>query len=165
MTRQSKTLQLQIRVSPQEKAAIRRYAKEANIGLSQWILDRIFPPAQQTFQDLLARMKNAPDPKNVFAEINDLLTAAAGDEFDVVVSRPPPESLSDYQRNYVAAMVECAAVLKGRKAPPWVENVLPLKEPVFGSDLQNLRLYLLTHSPPPFRRRNIFIDSTIGKRV
>jgi hypothetical protein len=36
---------------------------------------------------------------------------------------------------------------------------------VFGSDLQNLRLYLLTHSPPPFRRRNIFIDSTLGDRV
>jgi hypothetical protein len=40
-----------------------------------------------------------------------------------------------------------------------------LTEPVFGSELQSLRLYLLTHSPPPFRARNIFIDATLGDRV
>jgi len=31
--------------------------------------------------------------------------------------------------------------------------------------LQSLRLHLLTHSPPPFRRRNIFIDSSPDKQV
>jgi hypothetical protein len=36
---------------------------------------------------------------------------------------------------------------------------------VFGSELQSLRLYLLTHSPPPFRARNIFIDSSLGDRI
>jgi hypothetical protein len=36
---------------------------------------------------------------------------------------------------------------------------------VFGSTLVSLRLYLLTHSPPPFRRRNIFIDATVGSSV
>ena len=41
----------------------------------------------------------------------------------------------------------------------------PLAEPVFGSDLMSLRLYLLTHSPAPFRRRNIFIDASVGFRV
>jgi hypothetical protein len=29
----------------------------------------------------------------------------------------------------------------------------------------SLRLYLLTHSPAPFRRRNIFIDASVGSRV
>jgi hypothetical protein len=28
-----------------------------------------------------------------------------------------------------------------------------------------LRAHLLTSSPPPFRRRNIFIDTTLGGRV
>jgi hypothetical protein len=36
---------------------------------------------------------------------------------------------------------------------------------VFCSSLQSLRMHLLTHSPPPFRRRNIFIDSSLGQRV
>ena len=40
-----------------------------------------------------------------------------------------------------------------------------LSEPEFGSQLQSLRLHLLTHSPPPFRRRNIFIDTSIGGQV
>jgi len=29
----------------------------------------------------------------------------------------------------------------------------------------SLRLYLLTHSPAAFRRRNIFIDATVGAQV
>jgi hypothetical protein len=36
---------------------------------------------------------------------------------------------------------------------------------VFGSDLQSLRLHLLTHSPPPFLARNIFVDATLGDRI
>jgi hypothetical protein len=43
--------------------------------------------------------------------------------------------------------------------------VVPLEEPAFGTALQSLRLHLLTHSPPPFRLRNIFIDSSLGQRV
>lgn len=29
----------------------------------------------------------------------------------------------------------------------------------------SLRLHLLTRSPPPFRRRNLFVDSSIGQRA
>jgi hypothetical protein len=50
-------------------------------------------------------------------------------------------------------------------APAWTRSIPPLAEPVFGSDLCSLRLYLLTNSPPPFRGRNIFIDSTLGDQV
>jgi hypothetical protein len=42
---------------------------------------------------------------------------------------------------------------------------VPLAEPVFASSLQSLRLHLLVLSPAPFRRRNIFIDSTLGARI
>ena len=62
-------------------------------------------------------------------------------------------------------MVEQAASHKGLAPPPWIVRVPPLDEPYFGTDLKSLRLYLLTHSPPPFRRRNIFIDATLGDRV
>jgi hypothetical protein len=40
-----------------------------------------------------------------------------------------------------------------------------LADPFFGSELRSLRHYLLTHSPAPFRSRNIFIDSTVGDRI
>ena len=35
----------------------------------------------------------------------------------------------------------------------------------FASELKSLRLHLLTKSPAPFRRRNLFVDSTLGDRV
>jgi hypothetical protein len=165
MNRTSKSSQLQIRVSPHQKAAIARYARKADMGISEWVLSKALPCQQRVFGDLLGQLKNAPDPKYVLAEIHDLLNAAVGDEFDRMVVNPPPVGLSHYLANYIAAMVEYAAVQKGRRAPSWTADIASLEHPVFGSDLNSLRLYLLTHSPPPFRRRNIFIDSTIGQRV
>jgi len=73
--------------------------------------------------------------------------------------------LAPFLRNYIAAMVEYACAKRAVAVPAWVRSIPPLAEPVFGSDLQSLRLYLLTHSPPPFRGRNIFIDATLGDRV
>ncbi len=165
MSRTSKSLQLQIRVSPREKAAIVRYAKTANMGISQWVLSKTLPPGQQMFQNLLFQLTSASNPAYILAQIHDMLNAASADELDLMVAQPPGVSLSDYWANYVAAMIEYAASRKGRKAPFWVSRVPPLRIPVFGSDLKSLRLYLLTHSPPPFRRRNIFIDATVGQRV
>ncbi len=161
----NKTLQLQIRVARQEKAAIIRGARKADMGISQWVLSKVLPGAQQEFQGLLGQLKSNPNPGYVLAEIHDLLHAAGGDEFELMVAQPPPASLSAHYLNYIAAMVEYAASQKGKSAPSWTAEIPPLQQPAFGSDLESLRLYLLTHSPPPFRRRNIFIDSTIGQRV
>lgn len=165
MNKTSKSLQLQIRVSPREKAAIARYAKTAHMGISQWVLSKALPPGQQVFQDLFLQLKSASNPKYVLAQIHDMLNAAGADEFEQMVAQSPGVSLNDYWANYVAAMIEYTASRKGKKPPSWASRVPPLKIPVFGSDLKSLRLYLLIHSPPPFRRRNIFIDATVGQRV
>jgi hypothetical protein len=61
--------------------------------------------------------------------------------------------------------VEYACARRGIEVPAWTGQIPPLASPLFGSQLESLRLYLLTHSPPPFRRRNIFIDASIGARV
>ena len=58
-----------------------------------------------------------------------------------------------------ACQKQCVAL------PAWTRTVEPLTLPVFASTLQSLRLHLLTHSPPPFRRRNLFIDASLGDRV
>jgi hypothetical protein len=49
--------------------------------------------------------------------------------------------------------------------PDWTLAVQPLSEPAFGSPLQSLRLHLLVAAPPAFKRRNIFVDSSVGDRV
>ncbi|MCA9400826.1 MAG: hypothetical protein KC713_04310 [Candidatus Omnitrophica bacterium] len=165
MKTNKKTSQLQIRVSPQEKKAILQKAKKANLGISEWVLSKALPPAQQAFVELLKQLRHASDPKYVLADIHDFLSKASADEFDLMVKDPLPPGLSDYLANYVTAMIEYTADQKGRTPPSWTREVTSLEAPVFGSDLKSLRLYLLTHSLPPFRRRNIFIDSSVGHRI
>ena len=96
------------------------------------------------------------------AELNDLLTAASGAE---VESLPAPAITDPYRLNYVTAMVELAAHRTGVVPPLWADSVKPLDTPVFIDSSLSLRAHLLTASPPPFRRRNIFIDSSLGDRV
>lgn len=63
-------------------------------------------------------------------------------------------------------MVELAAHRREVPPPAWVRDVEPMEmEPRFATPLAGLRLHLLRASPVPFKRRNIFIDSSIGDRV
>ncbi len=165
MKEKNKILQLQIRVSPQEKANVLRIAKKANMGMSEWVLSKILPRGQVIFQQLVRKLASSSFKSYILAEIHDLLNSAAKEEFEQIVLELPEAKLSLYWENYIAAMVEHAAYQKGVKPPSWTAGIVPLKEPVFGSEFKNLRLYLLTHSPVAFRCRNIFIDSTIGARV
>lgn len=77
----------------------------------------------------------------------------------------PTAPLAGIQANYIAAMVESACARCAIDVPTWTGQIAPLASPYFGSQLESLRLYLLTHSPPAFRRRNIFIDASIGAQV
>src|SRR5437879_3212226 len=96
------------------------------------------------------------------AELNDLLTAASAEE---IAELPVPTIADPYRLNYVTAMVELAAHRAGVVPPLWTADVRPLDAPVFIDPSLRLRAHLLTASPVPFRRRNIFIDSSIGDRV
>ena len=96
------------------------------------------------------------------AELNDLLTGAPAEEIETL---PRPLLTDPYRLNYVTAMVELAAHRAGVAPPLWTTGVEPLSAPVFIEPSLALRAHLLTASPPPFRRRNIFIDSSLGDRV
>ena len=86
-------------------------------------------------------------------------------EFERAVRYAPQVRLPPFEANYLAVTVEHAAAIKGVIPPRWTVTVEALDAPWFASSLLSLRLYLLTHSPPPFRRRNLFIDSSVGQRV
>ncbi len=94
-----------------------------------------------------------------------MLGRVNGNDFARAVRHAPEISLSPFEANYLAAMIEYAAMLKGVVPPDWTRMVPPLERPWFASALKSLRLHLLTNSPPPFRRRNLFVDSSIGQRV
>ena len=116
----------------------------------------------ESFLRLSAAVEAAERLAYPLAELNDLLTAASAQD---LASLPFPLVSNSYRLNYVSAMVELAAHRAGIPPPPWTESVPPLALPVFIDPSLRLRAHLLTASPPPFRRRNIFIDSSIGDRV
>ena len=165
MRKDRKTEQLQIRVSPSQKRAIKKQAQKARMNMSDWILSKALPTAQMSFQDLLAEMAASEMPSFAFAELLELIGPMSADEFELAFSEPPEVGLDLYWKNYLAATVEHAAALKHAKAPSWTRDVIPLEEPAFGSSLESLKLHLLVNSPPAFIERNLFIDSTVGDRV
>ena len=161
-----KTHQLQIRISAQDKARIRARAASAGMDVSKWVLQQVLPPVEREFQALCRELAARPDARSfTFAELQDWFNRLTGGEFMRAVRHAPEARLPVFEANYLAAIVEHAAVIKGVDPPRWTVTVEPLDAPWFASSLKSLRLHLLTHSPPPFRRRNLFVDSSVGQRV
>lgn len=162
----AKTGQLQIRISAEDKAHIQRRAKRAGMNVSEWVLQRLLPPVEAEFQQLCAELAAHPEFRSYgFANLHDLFIRLDARDFSLAVRESPAAPLAEFEANYVAAMIEYAAHAKEVRLPDWVATVPPLAEPWFEVPEQSLRLYLLTNSPPPFRRRNLFIDSSVGDRV
>jgi len=160
----TKTEQLQIRVSKDQKAALQAQAKAAGQDVSSFVLARALPEGNARFRALLEAM-TAGDHRFALAELNDLLTGCAPATFADTVLDASLVGLDPYLQNYVAALVEQAANQKGVQPPPWTARVEPLGAPHFVTPLRSLRLHLLRSAPVPFKRRNIFVDSAIGARV
>jgi hypothetical protein len=161
----AKSQQLQIRVSPEQKLALRRLAEQAGQDLSAYVLARVLPAHRDELGRALRGLAEGGERSFWLAELNELLAALAPSELGEAVEEAPMEGLSPYLRNYVAAMVEHAAHSKGVDPPPWVRAVEPLEEPHFATSLTSLRPHLLRAAPVAFKRRNIFVDSTVGDRV
>ena len=166
MSASPKTAQLQIRVSAAEKAAIQRAARRAGMDMSAFVLGRLLPPLSARFQELTSACgEQEAAGRFALAELNAFLSGLSDGELRDAVLSGPTARLADIPANYIAAMVEEACGRRGIEVPAWTGQIAPLVSPFFGSQLESLRLYLLTHSPPTFRRRNIFIDASIGARV
>jgi hypothetical protein len=160
-----KTQFLQIRVTPAEKAKLKRLAASAGQDVSGYVLARALPPARLQFDELLLSLRDTDEHRFALAELNDLLTALASVELHEAVEHADVGGLSPFLANYVAAMVEQAAQARGLQAPAWTRRVPPLPRPHFATPMPGLRLHLLKASPVPFRRRNLFVDAAVGARV
>ena len=164
MAQAPKSAQLQVRVTAAQKSAIQRAAARAGMDMSSYVLARVlsFPATQ--FQDFVAACTEG-DYRFALAELNTLLATLSAGELREAIAVRPTASLSPFLANTVAAMVELACAQRGIAPPAWAGDVQPLPEPAFGSSLQSVRLHLLRSSPAPFRRRNLFIDASLGHQV
>ncbi len=161
----TRSAHLQVRVTAAEKESLKRLARSAGQDLSGYVLARALPLYRLRFEEILRSLGQEDDHRFALAELNDFLTALAPVEFPQAVEHADVAPLTPFVKNYVAAMVEQAAHLKGVPPPSWVRRVTPLEVPRFATALRSLRLHLLGASPVPFKRRNIFVDASVGARV
>jgi hypothetical protein len=161
----AKSEQLQIRVTREQKAALRRLAGRAGQDVSSYVLARALPAAALRFDALLRALARESEPGYALAELSDLLASLASGELADATADADLGDLSPYLQNYVAAMVERAAELRGVAPPAWTGGVPVLEEPHFAAPLPGLRLHLLRASPVAFRCRNLFVDASVGERV
>lgn len=162
----SKSEHLQIRLTPRQKARLRRLAAAAGQDVSSYVLARTLPPAGRQFEELLDQLaKGEDEPGYALAALNDLLTGLARDELRDAVMYADVTRLSPRLANYVTAMIEHASFMKEVQPPNWTSRVAPLEAPWFAAPFRSLRLHLLQASPVAFRRRNLFVDASIGARV
>ncbi|HEU4394340.1 MAG TPA: hypothetical protein VFS92_02170 [Planctomycetota bacterium] len=157
--------QLQIRVSAAQKADLRRRARLAGMDVSSFVLSRVLPPERDRLAAILRGLRRARTRRFALAELNDLLEALPADGFAEALAAVDLDGVGAADRNRVAAMVEHAAARKGAAPPEWTRGVEPPDAPDFATDLPGLRAHLLRASPVAFRRRNLFVDSSIGDRA
>ncbi len=160
-----KSQHLQIRVTPSQKAALKRAARRGGLGVSAYVLSRALPSARVRFLELVRALEDEKERRFALAELNGLLSSLASTEFLEAVSEAPLGNLSPYWKNYLAAMVEQAAHQKGVPPAGWLRDVERLEAPHFVGTFMSLRLHLLRATPVPFRRRNIFVDAGVGDRI
>ena len=160
-----KDLFLQIRVSQAQKKLIGSAARRAGLDMSTYVLERIVPRPSLELQEIVDKLRNDSEASYVLAELSDFIFKLDKTEFERACLGLSLDQLSIFYRTYVASMLEVAAMQKNASLPEKILVVPALAKPYFGSDLKNLRLYLLTNSPAAFKKRNIFIDSSVGDRV
>ena len=161
----AKLSELQVRVSEAQKTVIRRVAEQAGMDMSAYMLSRVLPAPASAFQEAVTALSGVAEPSFALAALNALLSGFTAEELRQAVAAAPHAQCSPFLANDVAAMTETACALRSVPVPAWVQSTEALTESEFGSTLPLLRLSLLTRSPAPFRRRNIFIDSSVGAQV
>lgn len=160
-----KSAQLQIRLTPAQKALLKSRARAAGQDVSNYVLSRVAPDAAVQFEALVATLGDSARDRITLAHLNDLLAGLPAGEFSRATEQGLARGLTPLLQNLVAAMIEHAAARKHTSPPPWVREIRALETPWFATDLGRLRAHLLRVSPTAFRRRNIFVDSTVGDRV
>lgn len=161
----AKSSQLQVRVTPRQKAALKRRAAAAGLGLSAYVLARALPAVSARFAELVRALHDDRSARFALAELNEFLGACPPAEFADATASAELDRLPAYVANYVAAMAELAAQRKGVAPPAWTASIAPLERPWFAAPLVSLRPHLLAAAPVPFRRRNLFVDASVGDRV
>lgn len=162
---ETKSTQLQIRVSKRQKRKLREQARAAGMTVSEWLLRLALPPKREELERLVGALARDERRSLALAALHDFLDRLELDEWGRCLATRPPSRVPPPYDALLAAMIEHAASLRGAPVPDWVLRTPPSNVPFLASELTSLRLHLLTSSPPAFRRRNLFVDTSVGGRA
>lgn len=133
--------------------------------MSTYVMTRALPPEEARFVAIVRTLASQSDPSYALAELSDFLSQLTPLDFGSTVGDVRLDQLSPFLQSYVAAMVDVAADRIDCAPPTWTAEVSGLDEPWFATPLPGLRLHLLRSAPIPFKRRNLFVDASVGARV
>lgn len=153
----NKTSQLQIRVSPSQKAVLKRLAEAAGTSVSEYVLSRALPSHRLELRERIEALRDAPDLGSALGQLADFLRELPEEVFLEATSGSGPIHLPSLLQNYAAAAVEREASRRRLPAPGWTRAVRPLRSPHFAWDLRSLRPHLMRITPPAFKRRRVFV--------
>ena len=158
-----KTSQLQIRVSPSEKATLKRLAADAGLSISAYVLSVSLPSRQLEFRERLVGLLAQSDRGKALSDFAVFLSELGVDEFRDAAVSADLDGMPLLLQNLAAAAVEQEAQRKSVPPPAWTVGVQPLPRPYFSWDLRSLRPHLMRVTPPSYKKRNVFI-SVAGDR-
>jgi len=162
----AKTSQLQIRVSEEEKAALKRQASAAKMSVSAYVLAQALPARHRDLDRLLGELAAAGAPQGaLLEELAAHIWETEPDDFAEALANLSLEPLSPVLRNQVAAMVEQAAYARGIDPPEWVDGVPPMGRPHYGWPLSSLRPHQIRVTPVPFKKRGLFFDPASPRAI
>lgn len=152
----TKTSQLQIRVSPEQKSALRRLAADAGQSISAYVMATVLPPTHLEFGQKVRAVRGAADRVNALSDFAVYLSHLLRSEFSGTVREVDLDGFPDLLKNYVAALVEDEARTRGLTEPTWTHGVESPARPHFAWDLRSLRPHLLRLTPASLKRRNVY---------
>ena len=156
--------QLQIRVTPAEKAALKRLAADAGQSVSAFVLARALPQGHDGVNRRVRALGGGKMLSNTMSDLQLYLSSLSPHEFEAAVAGVDIEELTPLQANCAAAAVEGEAWRRARKAPAWTQAIEPLGQPYFAWGLPSLRPHLMRVTPAPLKRRNVYLPDSADTR-
>jgi hypothetical protein len=151
-----RTAQLQIRVTPSEKATLKRLAASVGQNVSTYVLSRALPSADRDLSRILDELRTATEPMVALGSLARFLGDLDSEDLESALSDVSLSGLSALTQNRVAGLIEDVAAARGVAPPPWAAGVPPLTRPHFRWGLASLRAHQLRATRVAYRRRNVF---------
>lgn len=158
----AKSSQLQIRVTPEQKTALKDAAERAGMSLSAYVLRQSLPTLPNDLTPIGERIADYRQRPRALGELMRQLVTVPTAQFAEMAESIDPAGHTAVVQNCLAASVEHVSRSRGLEEPAWTRGVRPLERPHFAWELRSLRPYLMRAALPSFKRRGLYIPAPPG---